>query len=76
MYRLELDRTMCISCGNCIDSCPDLFEFADDGMSSIKGIEISDIQLMELEDPSCSEKAAGNCPVMCIKLYRDGEEVL
>ncbi|MGB4612629.1 MAG: 4Fe-4S binding protein, partial [Methanothermobacter thermautotrophicus] len=22
MYRLELDRTMCISCGNCIDSCP------------------------------------------------------
>ncbi|MGB9838351.1 ferredoxin [Methanothermobacter sp.] len=75
MYRLELDRTMCISCGNCIESCPELFEFADDGISSLVGVEVSDIQVKEFDDPSCSQKAASNCPVMCIKLYRDGEEI-
>lgn len=76
MYRLELDRTMCISCGNCIDSCPELFEFGYDGISSIIGAEASDTQIRELENPLCSEKAASNCPVMCIKLYRDGEELV
>lgn len=75
MYRLELDRTMCISCGTCIDLCPELFEFAEDGLSSIKGVEISDLQKLEMEDPICSRDAMENCPVKTIHLYKDDEEL-
>ncbi len=76
MYRLELDPSMCISCGTCIDICPELFEFGDDEISTIKGAEIlDDKQVLEMEDPSCSLDAVENCPVTCIHLYKDGEEL-
>jgi len=66
---------MCISCGTCIDLCPELFEFAEDGLSSIKGVELSDLQELGMEDPLCSIDAMENCPVKTIHLYRDGEEL-
>lgn len=76
MYRLELDRTMCISCGNCIEKCPEIFEFGSDGLSSIKGVEVSDLQILEVDENSCSADSARNCPVMCIHLYSNGEEIV
>ncbi|BAW30879.1 MAG TPA: ferredoxin [Methanothermobacter sp.] len=75
MYRLELDRTMCISCGTCIDLCPDLFEFAENGLSSIKEVELSELQRLEMEDPLCSIDAMENCPVKTIHVYEDDEEI-
>jgi len=66
---------MCISCGTCIDLCPDLFEFAENGLSSIKEVELSELQRLEMEDPLCSIDAMENCPVKTIHVYEDDEEI-
>lgn len=72
-YRVEMDRAMCISCGNCIDACPDLWKFGDDGISSLIDSKMEcDIQIKELDDLGCSVDAAGRCPVICIHVY-EGE---
>lgn len=75
-YRVEMDRTMCISCGNCIESCPDIWEFADDGISSIKDPDSDgDIQIKELDNLGCSVDAAERCPVLCIHVFEDDKEL-
>jgi ferredoxin len=75
-YRVEMDRSMCISCGNCIESCPDIWEFADDGISSIKDSDTEgDIQIKELDDLGCSVDAAERCPVLCIHVFEDDQEL-
>jgi ferredoxin len=61
MAKMELKRVMCISCGNCVDVCPDFFEFADDGLTHLKALENT-----EDEDPSCCTQAEELCPVMII----------
>ena len=33
--KVFIDRDGCISCGVCIEVCPDVFEFADDGLAQI-----------------------------------------
>ncbi len=30
-----IDRDGCISCGMCVDVCPDVFEMADDGLAAV-----------------------------------------
>ncbi|MGC9516660.1 MAG: ferredoxin [Methanomicrobiales archaeon] len=77
VYKVELDRSMCTSCGNCVDICPELFEIAEDGFSSLKNSETQDNnQIIELDEELCSADAAGSCPAMCIKIFKDGEELV
>lgn len=67
MAKVELERIMCISCGNCIDVCPDFFEFAGDGLSHLKALEnTEDNEEIEVEDPSCCTQAEELCPVNII----------
>ena len=67
MAKVELERAMCISCGNCIDVCPDFFEFADDGLSHLKALEnTEDTEEIEVEDPACCTQAEELCPVKII----------
>lgn len=67
MAKVELERMMCISCGNCIDICPDFFEFADDGLSHLKSLEnTEETEEIEVEDPSCCTQAEELCPVNII----------
>ncbi|MCK9151205.1 ferredoxin [Methanobacterium alcaliphilum] len=76
-YRVEMDRTMCISCGNCIESCPDIWEFADDGISSIKDPDSNgDVQIKYLDNLLCSVDAAERCPVLCIHVFEDDNELV
>lgn len=67
MVKVELERIMCISCGNCVDTCPDFFEFADDGLSHLKSLEnTEDNEEIEVEDPGCCAQAEELCPVNII----------
>ena len=67
MAKVELERAMCISCGNCIDVCPDFFEFADDGLSHLKALEnVDDNEEIEVDDPDCCSQAEELCPVNII----------
>jgi len=69
LYRLELDRTICVSRGTCIDICPEVFEFADDGLSSIKGVELANLQELDMDDPLCTINAMENCPSGAINVH-------
>lgn len=70
MAKIEIERPMCISCGNCIDTCPELFEFADDGLSTLKGGErVGDNDEQEIDDPGCAVDAESSCPVNIIHVY-------
>jgi ferredoxin len=75
-YRIEMDRSMCISCGNCIETCPDIWEFADDGISSLKEPDTDDdMQTKTLDDLGCAVDAAEKCPVLCIHVFEDDQEL-
>jgi ferredoxin len=70
MAKIELERLMCISCGNCIDVCPEFFEYADDGLSHLKESKSEDdIEEREMEDPGCCRQAEELCPVTIIHVY-------
>ena len=54
-----IDRDGCISCGVCIEVCPDVFEFADDGLAQISSQPTrSNIHK--------AHEAAESCPVQVI----------
>jgi len=75
--RVELDRSICTSCGNCVDICSELFEMAKDGFAYLKNSEnIDEKQIIELKDEMCSVDAAESCPAMCIYVYENGEELV
>jgi len=56
-----IDRDGCISCGLCVEICPEVFEFADDGLAKVA------------EHPTRSNihqahEAAESCPVQVISV--------
>ena len=70
MAKIEIERLMCISCGNCIDTCPELFEYGEDGLSTLKGGKmVGDNVENEIEDTECALEAEGGCPVSIIHVY-------
>lgn len=61
LMKAFIDRDGCISCGLCMDICPDVFEFADDGLADVK------------QEPTRSNihkahEAAESCPVQVISV--------
>ncbi len=70
MAKIEIERLGCISCANCIEVCPELFEFADDGLSTLKkGKRVGDNDEQEIDDPGCAVDAESGCPVSIIHVY-------
>ena len=70
MAKIEIERPMCISCGNCIDICPEMFEYGDDGLSTLKeGERVGDNDEREIENPGCAVDAEASCPVSIIHVY-------
>ncbi|NMC56368.1 MAG: ferredoxin [Eubacteriaceae bacterium] len=56
-----IDRDGCISCGMCVDVCPEVFSFADDGKAQVHA-EIT----VDMEDKA--EEARDSCPVSVISI--------
>lgn len=57
-----LDRSGCISCGLCTQTCPEVFRMADDGIAEVYQEEVPP----EAEDTAV--EAQENCPVSVIKV--------
>lgn len=58
--RVEVDQELCISCGACIDICPDVFEWNEDD----KAQSIVDEVPEGLEEQA--REAVENCPTDAI----------
>ena len=56
--KVTVNNDACIGCGLCVGSCPDLFEFGDDG----KAVAID----APVTDEAAAEDAIANCPVGAI----------
>ncbi len=76
-YLVVVERDKCTSCGTCEDMCPELFELDNKSLAHIKGSErVGNNDELGMETEDCSLDAAESCPVMCIHVYEDGEELL
>jgi ferredoxin len=76
-YKLEIVRVECTGCELCASSCPEHFEMADDGLSSLKGgTKVGDNDEKEMDDVGCSKEAAEECPSACIHVYEDGKKLV
>ena len=53
-----IDQDECISCGACVDSCPDVFRLNDDNIAEVYNQNGASEE--EIED------AIDSCPVSCI----------
>ena len=59
--RMEVDQDLCISCGACVDVCPEVFDWNNDDKAQVTVSEIP----AEYEDQS--QEAAEGCPTNAIK---------
>lgn len=76
-FKLEIVRQECIGCELCTKTCPELFEMAPDGFSTLPhGHRIGDNDEQELDDEGCSRQACDECPVNVIHLYEDGTKLI
>ncbi|MCX6797931.1 MAG: ferredoxin [Candidatus Falkowbacteria bacterium] len=53
-----VDQDLCIGCGLCANTCPDVFRMNDDGKSEV----------FDQKNIDCAKKAAANCPVEAISV--------
>ena len=58
--KVTVDQDVCISCGACVDTCPDVFAFNEDGKSSVLVDEIPAGHQEHVKD------AIEGCPVEAI----------
>lgn len=77
-FKITHERQLCIGCGSCAATCPDFWELAEDGFSTLKHSrgEGTEKEELELEDIACNQEAAELCPVNCIHIYKDGRMLI
>ena len=60
--KVSVDSDLCTGCGPCVDICPEVFEFDQEGVSVVKVAEVpADVQ------DTCRE-AADCCPTEAISI--------
>ncbi len=58
---LIVDQDLCISCGICVDTCPEIFDWNEEGLADVMVEEIPG------EQQDCSLEALEDCPVDAIQ---------
>lgn len=76
-YKLEIVRPECSGCELCTQTCPDIFQMAPDGLSTLPGgSRVGDNDEQELDDLKCAREGCDDCPVNCIHLYENGTKLI
>lgn len=76
-YKVEIVRGECTGCELCTQTCPDVYEMAEDGLSTLKGgTRSGDNDVLEMDSEGCARDAAAECPANCIRFYEDGKQVI
>ncbi|HHY68888.1 MAG TPA: ferredoxin [Bacillota bacterium] len=60
MPKIRIDHDLCIGCGLCVDTCPDVFELNDEGKAVVKENAESNIE--------CAKEAAEICATEAIEI--------
>ena len=60
--KASLDHSGCIGCGLCVDTCPSVFQMADDQLAEVYQ------EIVPTEDEASAQEAADGCPVSVITL--------
>ncbi|WP_026486933.1 ferredoxin [Caldanaerobius polysaccharolyticus] len=59
--KVTVDQDLCIGCGACIDTCPEVYDWNEDGMAHVIVDEVPE----DLEE--LARQALSDCPVEAIK---------
>ena len=62
MPKVVVNKDLCIGCGLCADTCPDVFVLEDDGKAQVKSQDAANANL------ACAKDAAATCPTEAIKV--------
>ncbi|PKM72985.1 MAG: ferredoxin [Firmicutes bacterium HGW-Firmicutes-16] len=57
-----IERSGCISCGLCVETCPEVFQMADDGLAEVIVEEVPN------ENEDHAVEARDGCPVSVISV--------
>lgn len=60
--KATIDKSLCIGCGLCADTCPRVFEMRDDGFSHVI------LEPIPPEQQDCTLEAVEICPVTAISV--------
>ncbi len=60
MMKTRVDPELCIACGLCISTCPDVYDWDDDGKAVAIKEDVPD------EHEACAQEAAEGCPTEAI----------
>ncbi|HBL35875.1 MAG TPA: ferredoxin [Firmicutes bacterium] len=58
--KTKVEPDLCIACGLCISSCPEIYTWDDDGKAVAVQAQVPEGQ------ETCAEEAADNCPTDAI----------
>jgi len=76
-FKVVLEREECTACESCVETCPDTFEMADDGLAQVKGsTRVGSNDELEMDDVGCSKEAAEVCPVNIIHVFEGGNKII
>ncbi len=62
--KVEVDEDICVGTGNCVDTCPEVFELVD-GISKIK------VDVVPGEAEQKVKRAVDECPVSAISIVEE-----
>lgn len=62
--KATLDRSGCISCGLCTETCPSVFRMAEDGLAEVYTVSVP------ADDEDKAEEAESGCPVSVIAVTK------
>ena len=57
-----VDADVCTGCGLCVDTCPEVFELAEDDVAIVK------VDAIAPEDEETAQEASEGCPVEAITI--------
>ena len=63
--KLKVDQDKCIGCGACVSTCPNVFDFNDEGLAHVIVDEVKD------EDKENAMDALKSCPTDAIEEVKE-----
>lgn len=59
--KVKVDQDLCIACGACIDICPEVYDWNDEGLSHAIVDEVPE------DKEECAKEGLDSCPTEAIK---------